>query len=88
MDTARLMIPELGQLALALAFVLALVQGILPLAGAARGNAAWMSVGRRRRTSRPSRSRASREYRFPPERSKTGMPRARISSASSSRGPM
>ena len=46
MDTARLMIPELGQLALALAFVLALVQGILPLAGAARGNAAWMSVGR------------------------------------------
>ncbi|TAK88476.1 MAG: heme lyase CcmF/NrfE family subunit [Betaproteobacteria bacterium] len=40
------MIPEFGQLALALAFALALVQGIMPLAGAARSNAAWMSVGR------------------------------------------
>jgi cytochrome c-type biogenesis protein CcmF len=46
MDTARLMIPELGQLALALAFVLALAQSFLPLAGAARGDAAWMNVGR------------------------------------------
>ncbi len=40
------MLPEFGQLALALAFALALVQGIVPLAGAARGDAAWMSVGR------------------------------------------
>ena len=40
------MIPELGQLALAVALVVALVQGILPLAGAARGDAAWMGVAR------------------------------------------
>ncbi len=40
------MVPELGQFALVLAFVIALTQGILPLAGAARGNAAWMSVAR------------------------------------------
>ncbi len=40
------MIPELGQFALALAFTLALVQGILPIAGAARGNATWMRVAR------------------------------------------
>ena len=40
------MIPELGQLALALALIVALVQGVLPLAGAARGDAAWMGVAR------------------------------------------
>jgi len=40
------MIPELGQLALSLALVVALLQGILPLAGAARGDAAWMGVAR------------------------------------------
>ncbi|MGD9951271.1 MAG: heme lyase CcmF/NrfE family subunit [Burkholderiales bacterium] len=40
------MIPELGQLALSLALAVALVQGVLPLAGAARGDAAWMSVAR------------------------------------------
>ena len=40
------MIPELGQFALVLALCLALVQGTLPLVGAARGNAALMSVGR------------------------------------------
>ncbi len=40
------MVPELGQFALALALTLALVQGILPIAGAARGNAAWISVAR------------------------------------------
>ena len=40
------MIPELGQLALSLALVVALVQGILPLAGAARGDADWMGVAR------------------------------------------
>jgi len=39
------MIPELGQLALALALAVALVQGTVPLVGAARGNAAWMAVG-------------------------------------------
>ena len=40
------MIPELGQLALSLALVVALAQGILPLAGAARGDAGWMAVAR------------------------------------------
>ena len=40
------MIPELGQLALAFALCLALVQGVLPLAGAARGDALWMSLAR------------------------------------------
>ena len=40
------MIPELGQLALSLALVVALVQTVLPLAGAARGDAAWMAVAR------------------------------------------
>ena len=40
------MIPELGHFALILALVLALVQAILPLAGAWRGNAAFMAVAR------------------------------------------
>ena len=40
------MIPELGQLALALALTVALIQGILPLAGAAKGNLAWMALAR------------------------------------------
>ena len=40
------MIPELGQLALALALAVALIQGTLPLAGAAKGNLAWMSLAR------------------------------------------
>jgi cytochrome c-type biogenesis protein CcmF len=39
-------IPEFGQLALALALCLALVQGTLPLIGAARGQAAWMALAR------------------------------------------
>jgi len=38
--------PELGQFALALALVIAVVQGIVPLAGAARGRNAWMNVAR------------------------------------------
>ena len=38
--------PELGQFALALALVIALVQGVVPLAGAARGHNAWMNVAR------------------------------------------
>lgn len=40
------MIPELGQLALLLALAVALVQGTLPLAGAARGRADWMALAR------------------------------------------
>ena len=40
------MIIELGHFALVLALVLAAVQGVLPLLGAARGNAAWMDAGR------------------------------------------
>ena len=36
------MIPELGQFALALALGLALVQSIVPMMGAARGNLVWM----------------------------------------------
>jgi cytochrome c-type biogenesis protein CcmF len=40
------MIPELGQLALAIALCLALVQGTLPLVGAARGRADWMALAR------------------------------------------
>ena len=40
------MIPELGHFALILALVLALVQGTLPLVGAARGRVDWMEVAR------------------------------------------
>jgi cytochrome c-type biogenesis protein CcmF len=40
------MIPELGHFALIVALCIALAQAILPLAGAARGNLAWMSVAR------------------------------------------
>ncbi|QGZ40661.1 cytochrome c-type biogenesis protein CcmF [Pseudoduganella flava] len=40
------MLPELGNYALMLALALALVQGVLPLAGAARGAARWMAVAR------------------------------------------
>jgi cytochrome c-type biogenesis protein CcmF len=40
------MIPELGQFALALALALALVQAFFPIAGAQRGNAAWMALAR------------------------------------------
>ncbi len=40
------MVPELGQFALALALLLAVAQSVFPLAGAARGNVAWMRVGR------------------------------------------
>ncbi|MEM9585380.1 MAG: heme lyase CcmF/NrfE family subunit [Pseudomonadota bacterium] len=36
------MIPELGQFALSLALMVALVQSVLPLIGAARGNLTWM----------------------------------------------
>ncbi|HEX9451574.1 MAG TPA: heme lyase CcmF/NrfE family subunit [Burkholderiales bacterium] len=40
------MIPELGQFALIVALCIALTQAILPLIGAARGNAVWMGVAR------------------------------------------
>jgi cytochrome c-type biogenesis protein CcmF len=40
------MTPELGQLALTLALAVALVQAVLPLAGAANGNLAWMALAR------------------------------------------
>jgi cytochrome c-type biogenesis protein CcmF len=40
------MIPELGQLALALALCLALVQGTVPIVGAALGRADWMALAR------------------------------------------
>jgi cytochrome c-type biogenesis protein CcmF len=40
------MIPELGHFALALALAVALALGLLPLAGAATGQAAWMRVAR------------------------------------------
>jgi cytochrome c-type biogenesis protein CcmF len=40
------MIPELGHFALILALAVALIQGVLPLAGAARGNRAWMALAR------------------------------------------
>jgi cytochrome c-type biogenesis protein CcmF len=39
-------IPELGQLALALALAVALIQGSLPIVGAAKGNLAWMALAR------------------------------------------
>ena len=40
------MIPEIGQLALAIALFLALTQGILPLAGAATNRPAWVATAR------------------------------------------
>jgi cytochrome c-type biogenesis protein CcmF len=40
------MIPELGQFALILATLLAVLQSVLPLWGAARGRASWMAVAR------------------------------------------
>jgi cytochrome c-type biogenesis protein CcmF len=40
------MIPELGHFALIVALCIALAQAVLSLAGAARGNAAWMAVAR------------------------------------------
>jgi len=40
------MIPELGQFALIIALCVALVQGVLPIVGAARGDVAWMNVAR------------------------------------------
>lgn len=40
------MLPELGQIALILALLVAILQAVLPLAGAQRNKAAWMEVAR------------------------------------------
>ena len=40
------MIPELGQIALLLALAVALIQGTMPMIGAARGRGDWMSIAR------------------------------------------
>jgi len=40
------MIPELGHFALILALCMAVIQSFFPIAGAARGNVAWMSLAR------------------------------------------
>ncbi|MDR7068970.1 cytochrome c-type biogenesis protein CcmF [Pseudoxanthomonas japonensis] len=40
------MLPELGQIALILALLVAILQSVLPLAGAQRNKAAWMDVAR------------------------------------------
>ena len=40
------MIPEIGHFALIIALMLALTQGVLPIAGAARNNATWMALAR------------------------------------------
>ncbi len=40
------MLPELGQVLLILALLVALLQAVLPLAGAQRGHVAWMEVAR------------------------------------------
>ncbi|SDQ82718.1 cytochrome c-type biogenesis protein CcmF [Pseudoxanthomonas sp. CF385] len=40
------MLPELGQIALILALLVAILQAVLPLAGAHRGKTAWMDVAR------------------------------------------
>lgn len=40
------MIPELGQFALVIALCLALVQGVMPLAGAQTRNRVWMAIGK------------------------------------------
>ena len=42
----QMIIPELGNFALVVALLLALLQGVLPIIGAARGNAVLMSVAR------------------------------------------
>ena len=40
------MIPEIGHFAIALALIMALVQGVAPLVGAARDNAVWMGLAK------------------------------------------
>jgi cytochrome c-type biogenesis protein CcmF len=40
------MLPEIGHFSLIIALLIALVQGVLPIVGAARGNAQWMALAR------------------------------------------
>ena len=40
------MIPEIGHFAIIIAMVIAIVQAILPLAGAAKQNVRWMAVAK------------------------------------------
>jgi cytochrome c-type biogenesis protein CcmF len=40
------MIPEIGHFALILALLLTLIQGVLPIVGAARGDRVWMALAR------------------------------------------
>ena len=40
------MIPEIGNFSLMLALALALLQGVIPIAGSFRGNANWMALAR------------------------------------------
>ena len=40
------MIAEIGHFALILALIVAVIQGVLPLVGAARGISSWMAAGR------------------------------------------
>src|SRR5687768_15011034 len=40
------MIPEIGQFALILALILALIQGVFPIAGAARARTPWIALAR------------------------------------------
>ena len=42
----QMILPELGNFALVVSLFLALLQGILPIVGAARGNAVLMGVAR------------------------------------------
>jgi cytochrome c-type biogenesis protein CcmF len=42
----QMIIPELGNFTLVIALFLALLQGVLPIIGAARGNAVLMSAAR------------------------------------------
>src|SRR5215472_4817717 len=39
------MVPEIGQFALILALLLAIIQATIPMIGAQRGNSSWMAVG-------------------------------------------
>ena len=40
------MVPEIGHFALILALLITLIQGVLPIAGAARCDRVWMAVAR------------------------------------------
>ena len=40
------MIPEIGHFALILALLVAVLQGVFPIWGAAKGNVAWMALAK------------------------------------------